>query len=432
MVEIVVNPSKDALSQVLARPVMGFSEIEDRVAKILESVHSGGDGAIKELTAQIDGVELESLSLDRSAIDSAEALLSRDLKDAIAIAKDNIEKFHSAQRHSEIRVETMPGVVCYQRAKAIERVGLYIPGGSAPLFSTVLMLAVPAKVAGCKEIVLATPMQKSGKVAPEVVYAASLCGVDTIYTIGGAMAIAAMAYGTETIKKVDKIFGPGNRYVTTAKQMVSLFDCAIDMPAGPSEVMVVADSSADAGFVASDMLSQAEHGGDSQAIVVVLSEQFAGEVAACVEQQLEKLSRRDITAEALENSKIIVAKNRSQILEIVNSYAPEHLIVSLEDAEEFADEVTSSGSIFIGNYTPESAGDYASGTNHTLPTSGWASSVSGVNLDSFTKKITYQKISKEGLRNIGSTIEIMAEAEGLTAHASAVTIRLNRLKDEDR
>lgn len=424
---VIKYPSQGELTSLLERPTAESAQIEERVRKILERVKSGGDGAIAELTEQIDGVKLTSTRVDQLAIDQAEELLSQELKSAILVAKDNIERFHTAQLHKDIVVETMPGVICYQKAKAIERVGLYIPGGSAPLFSTVLMLALPASVAGCKEIVLSTPMQSSGEIAPEVLYCAKICGISEVYAIGGAMAIGAMAYGTESIKRVDKIFGPGNRYVTIAKQMVSLFDTSIDMPAGPSEVMVVADDSAYAEFVAADLLSQAEHGGDSQSIVVTTSEALADSISLEVDRQLVGLLRREITERALENSRIIVVESRERVMEIVNSYAPEHLIVSLADAEEFALEVRSSGSIFIGNYTPESAGDYASGTNHTLPTSGWARSVSGVNIDSFTKKITYQKISEEGLRTIGNTIEVMAMGEGLSAHANAVTVRLNKI-----
>ncbi len=424
---IVKFPSPDELKSLLARPSFGSVEIEGRVQEILARVKAEGDSAIKELTAQIDGVEIDSLRVSQAIIDSASNKVSPSLKAAIITAKENIEKFHAAQRREDIEIETMPGVVCSQKTKPISRVGLYIPGGSAPLFSTVLMLAAPAKVAGCREIVLCTPMQKSGEISPEVLFAASICGVSEVYAIGGAMAVGAMAYGTQSIVKVDKIFGPGNRYVTIAKQMVSLFDCSIDMPAGPSEVMIVADTSADCDFVAADMLSQAEHGGDSQSIVLTTSEQLAKQVAGCVAEQLDNLDRRDITAAALDNCSIIVLPSQDDMLEVVNSYAPEHLIVSLEDSDVFAERVESAGSIFIGNYTPESAGDYASGTNHTLPTSGWAQSVSGVNLDSFTKRITYQKITPQGLRQIGSVVETMAMGEGLTAHAAAVTLRLNKI-----
>lgn len=396
---------------ILLRRTTERCDARERVSDILRQVKERGDSAIIELTKQIDNVDLTQLE-----VTSEEAVVSEPLKKAINVAKQNIEAFHKAQIHQEVRVETMRGVECWQRAVAIERVGLYIPSGSAPLFSTVLMLAIPAKIAGVKEIILCTPT-----IAPEILYTAALCGVTKIYRVGGAMAIGAMAYGTETIDKVDKIFGPGNSYVTTAKQLVSLYDVAIDMPAGPSEVMILADKSANASFVAADLLSQAEHGTDSQAIAVTDDIDLASEISREFDTQRQLIPR------PIGECKVIVVKNSDEMVAISNLYAPEHLIISMWDADKIAEKITAAGSIFIGNYTPESAGDYASGTNHTLPTSGWARSCSGVNIDSFTKKITYQRISPDGLKNIGQTIEEMAKAEGLEAHKNAVTIRLKTL-----
>lgn len=396
---------------ILLRRTTERCDVRERVSDILRQVKERGDSAIIELTKQIDNVDLTQLE-----VTSEEAVVSEPLKKAINVAKQNIEAFHKAQIHQEVRVETMRGVECWQRAVAIEKVGLYIPSGSAPLFSTVLMLAIPAKIAGVKEIILCTPTT-----APEILYTAALCGVTKIYRVGGAMAIGAMAYGTETIDKVDKIFGPGNSYVTTAKQLVSLYDVAIDMPAGPSEVMILADKSANASFVAADLLSQAEHGTDSQAIAVTDDIDLASEIWREFDTQRQLIPR------PIGECKVIVVKNSDEMVALSNRYAPEHLIISMWDADKIAEKITAAGSIFIGNYTPESAGDYASGTNHTLPTSGWARSCSGVNIDSFTKKITYQRISPDGLKNIGQTIEEMAKAEGLEAHKNAVTIRLKTL-----
>ncbi len=422
--ETILNPSPKRWAELAKRPLAQRSEIAPRVASIIEEVKQGGDAALRRITREIDGVELTSVELTASQIDSAETLLDESLKEAIALAASNISRFHAAQRPAEVDIETMEGVRCVQRAIPIERVGLYIPGGSAPLFSTVLMLALPAKIAACREVVLCTPPSREGGVAPAILYAAKLCGVDRIFKVGGAQAIAAMAYGTETIPMVDKIFGPGNQYVTEAKQQVAAQVCAVDMPAGPSEVLVLADRSANANYVAADLLSQAEHGADSQAILVCDSSAFAECVEACVAEQLAQLDRQDVAAKALSNSRTIVLDDRDSMIAWANLYAAEHLIISMEDAWAVAAKITAAGSIFIGNYTPESAGDYASGTNHTLPTYGWARSYSGVNLDSFMRKMTIQEISPAGLVSIGGAIERMATAEGLSAHKNAVTVRL--------
>ena len=396
--------------------------IESRVMSILSQVCSDGDRALVELAAEIDKVDLSS-GIEVTEAEIAEAVVSDELKDAVKAAYANIHDFHKAQTFSPVEVETAPGVKCVQKAVPIQRVGLYIPGGSAPLFSTVLMLAIPAKVAGCREVILCTPCGKDGMVAPAVLYAASVCGVDRIFKVGGAQAIAAMAYGTDTVPAVDKIFGPGNRYVTKAKEIVSR-KVAIDMPAGPSEVLVMADESAVPAFVASDLLSQAEHGPDSQVILVCSSEEIADKVQAEVDMQLDLLPRKDVALKALECSRIIIMKDVDEQVEFVNMYGPEHLIISMSQPWKVAGHITAAGSVFIGNYTPESAGDYASGTNHTLPTSGWARSMSGVNLDSFVRKITYQEITREGIQALGNTIVTMAQAEGLDAHANAASIRM--------
>ena len=419
-----INPEKSLWPQLTERVTTDDAVIEERVKAILERVRTDGDKALKELSAEIDKVDLSAgIEVTGEEIAAARAEVPEDLKQAVAQAYRNIYAFHAAQRFEPVEVETVPGVRCIQKAVPVQKVGLYIPGGSAPLFSTVLMLAVPAKVAGCAQVVLCTPCGKDGKVAPAVLYAASECGVDRIFKIGGAQAVAAMAYGTETVPAVDKIFGPGNRYVTKAKEIVSR-KVAIDMPAGPSEVLVMADSSAVPAFVASDLLSQAEHGPDSQVILVCDSEDLADRVHVEVEDQLEKLPRKDVAVRALENSRAIVLPSLEDQIEFVNMYAAEHLIISLAQPWDVAEKITAAGSVFIGNYTPESAGDYASGTNHTLPTSGWARSCSGVNLDSFVRKITYQEITEDGIRALGNTIVTMAEAEGLDAHANAAIIRM--------
>ena len=425
--KIYQNPPRGEWAELCRRAEQDNSQIAERVTAIVEQVAKQGDSAIKLLAEQIDGVQIENLEVSADEIAWAESQVADEVKQAVEVAVKNISAFHQAQMPNEVRVETQPGVVCVQRPVAINRVGLYIPGGTAPLFSTVLMLALPAKIAGCKDIVLCTPTNKQGRVASEVLYAASRCGVSRIFKVGGAQAVAAMAYGTESVPKVDKIFGPGNRYVTLAKQLVSGRNTSIDMPAGPSEVMVMADASAKADFVASDMLSQAEHGRDSQAMVVCNSVALAEEIAAEVERQAAQLDRADYVAESLAHSRCVVFDDEQMMIDFANEYAAEHLIISMCDAWGVASQITAAGSIFIGNYSPESAGDYASGTNHTLPTSGWAHSCSGVNIDSFMRKMTIQELSKEGIQSLAPTIVAMAEAEGLQAHANAVKLRINKL-----
>lgn len=422
--KIYQNPPREEWRELCRRAEQDNSQIAERVEAIVERVAREGDAALFALAEQIDGVSLDSLVVTDEEFAYAESRVSDEVKSAIEVAVKNISAFHRAQLPKELRVITQEGVECVQRPVAIRRVGLYIPGGTAPLFSTVLMLALPAEIAGCGEIILCTPTDKQGCVAAEVLYAARRCGVTNVYKAGGAQAIAAMAYGTESIPKVDKIFGPGNRYVTMAKQMVAARNTAIDMPAGPSEVMVLADASANPTFVAADMLSQAEHGRDSQAIVVCDSVALADSVAAEVERQRILLSRADYVAESLANSRAIVFDSRDDMVAFANEYAAEHLIVSMASAWDVVDKITAAGSIFIGNYSPESAGDYASGTNHTLPTSGWAHSCSGVNIDSFMRKITIQELSKSGIEALAPTIIAMAEAEGLEAHAAAVKVRI--------
>ena len=421
---IFVNPPRGEWADLCRRAEQDNSLIAERVQAIVDRVAREGDAALKALAKDIDGVELDSLKVSEGEFVEAAEKVSPEVKAAIEVARKNISAFHTAQLPREVRVETQPGVVCVQRPVAIRRVGLYIPGGTAPLFSTVLMLALPAKIAGCEEVVLCTPTNKEGKVAAEVLYAAQQCGVTSVYKVGGAQAVAAMAYGTESVPKVDKIFGPGNRYVTLAKQLVSGRNTSIDMPAGPSEVMVLADESADARFVAADLLSQAEHGRDSQAMVVCNSEALAEAVMEEVDRQAALLSRGEYIAESLKNSRAVVFESRQEMIDFANAYAAEHLIVSMQDAWSVVDKITAAGSVFVGNYSPESAGDYASGTNHTLPTSGWAHSCSGVNIDSFMRKMTIQELSKEGLQGLSSTIVAMADAEGLEAHAAAVKVRM--------
>lgn len=419
-----IDPDKSLWQELTARVMVDDAVIEGRVASILERVRKDGDKALIDLASEIDKVDLSAgIEVSQSEIAEAVALVSDELKASVEAAYANIHKFHSAQKFIPVDVNTSPGVRCVQKAVPIQKVGLYIPGGSAPLFSTVLMLAIPAKVAGCREVILCTPCGRDGKVASAVLYAASLCGVDRIFKVGGAQAVAAMAYGTQTVPAVDKIFGPGNRYVTKSKEMVSR-KVAIDMPAGPSEVLVMADESAVPSFVASDLLSQAEHGPDSQVILVCDNEDLAYKVQMAVDVQLEALPRKEVALKALSESRMIVIPSVDRQIEFVNMYGPEHLIISMSDPWSIAERITAAGSVFIGNYTPESAGDYASGTNHTLPTSGWARSMSGVNLDSFVRKITYQEITREGISALGSTIVTMAQAEGLDAHANAAIIRI--------
>lgn len=422
--KIYVNPPQTEWTALCRRAEQDNSLIEERVKTIVERVALEGDAAIKVLAQDIDGVVLQSLKVEEGEFEEAEAKVSDEVRAAIDVAIKNISAFHAAQMPREIRVETQPGVVCIQRPVAIERVGLYIPGGTAPLFSTVLMLALPARIAGCREVVLCTPTNKQGEVAAEVLYAAKQCGVTSVYKIGGAQAVAAMAYGTESVPKVGKIFGPGNRYVTIAKQLVSGRNTSIDMPAGPSEVMVMADESASAEFVAADFLSQAEHGKDSQAMVVCSGVAIAEAVKAEVERQAALLSREEYVSESLKHSRAVVFDEREQMIAFANEYAAEHLIVAMADAWSVVDKITAAGSIFVGNYSPESAGDYASGTNHTLPTSGWAHSCSGVNVDSFMRKMTIQELTQEGLQALAPTIVAMADAEGLEAHAEAVKVRM--------
>lgn len=425
--EIIKYPTSGEWNKLIKRPALDVSSLFGTVQKVLDEVRTQGDEAVKKYGEQFDKVKISDLLVSETEINEAETLVNAELKEAILIAKNNIEKFHEAQKFNGNRIETTTGVTCWQKAVAIEKVGLYIPGGSAPLFSTVLMLAIPAKIAGCKEIVLCSPPNKEGKLHPAILYAAKIAGVSIIIKAGGIQAIAAMAYGTESVPKVYKIFGPGNQYVTAAKQLVSLKEVAIDMPAGPSEVEVIADKNANPEFIAADFLSQAEHGPDSQAILVTTSEEIVELVVKAVQEQLDKLPRKEITEKALLHSRIIVLKDDAEVIRFTNQYAPEHLIIQTNNYDFIADQITNAGSVFMGAYTPESAGDYASGTNHTLPTNGYARSYSGVNLDSFIKKITFQEITKEGIRNLGNTIEVMAAGEQLDAHRNAVTIRLSSL-----
>ena len=427
--KIYLNPDEREWDALLERPRTENATVAARVAEILQAVEQEGDAALLRFARELDGVEIASLEVSAAEIDEAARTLDPALAEAIRTAAGNIEKFHAAQAFPGIEVETAPGVKCLQRSVPIEKVGLYIPGGSAPLFSTVLMLAIPARLAGCREIVLCTPPDRTGAVAPAILFAARLCGVTRIFKAGGAQAVGAMAYGTETVPRVHKIFGPGNRYVTTAKQQVGLPDVAIDMPAGPSEVLVMADRTARPAFVAADLLSQAEHGPDSQAILITDSCELAEATEKEVERQLQTLSRAELAARSVANSRIVVLDGIEKMIRMANGYAAEHLIVSMENPWEVARRITAAGSVFIGHYTPESAGDYASGTNHTLPTDGWATAYSGVNLDSFTRKITYQEITEQGLRELGPVIETMASAEGLDAHARAVGIRLGRSEE---
>ena len=408
----------------MKRAVNDTTELKESVAGIIEKVRTQGDEALREFCLKFDGVNLNKLKVSTSEIDEADDIVSHQLKRAISVAAKNIAKFHKAQRMEEITVETTPGVMCTQRAIPISSVGLYVPGGNSPLFSTVLMLAIPARIAGCRKIVLCTPPNKEGKVHPAILYAARVAGVTEIYKVGGAQAIAAMAYGTETVPKVHKIFGPGNRFVMEAKQQVSTQAAAIDMPAGPSEVMIIADELANPRFVASDFLSQAEHGPDSQSILLTTSNDFAQKLPKVIDELLNTLPRKEMMLKSLAHSRIIVLKDNDEIMEFANNYAPEHLIINHTEADILAQKVENAGSVFIGPYSPESAGDYASGTNHTLPTSGYAHAYSGVNLDSFCKKVTFQRLSKDGLQSIGQAIELMAENEDLMAHKLAVSVRL--------
>lgn len=423
MPKIYVNPPRSEWLALTARCTRQEEEIGERVAAILAEVRTGGDAALRRIVRRIEGYVPETFEVTRERRAEAAKAVSPQLKAALAQAKANIEAFHRAQLPAQVEVETMPGVRCVQRAVAIGRAGLYIPGGKAPLFSTVLMLALPARIAGCREVILCTPCGRDGRIAPEILYAADLCGVDRVFALGGAQAVAAMAYGTESIPRVDKIFGPGNRYVTKAKQLAGAADVAVDLPAGPSEVLVLADEDARPEFAAADLLSQAEHGDDSQAMLVCRSEEFARRAIASVGEQAARLSRRDAIGNSLANSRIVVFSDPDEQIAFADAYAPEHLIVAMRDAWDAAARITAAGSVFIGGYSPESAGDYASGTNHTLPTGGWARAYSGVNTESFMRKITYQELTRGGLEALAPTITAMAEAEGLDAHANAVRIR---------
>ena len=426
---LISNPDKSQWQEILKRPVMNTENLFDTVRSVIDRVKEEGDRAVLDYEEKFDKVVLASLAVSEEEQQEVENLVSEDLKAAIRLAKQNIETFHAAQRFEGKKVQTQPGVTCWQKAVAIEKVGLYIPGGTAPLFSTVLMLAVPARIAGCKEIVLCTPPGRDGKVHPAVLFAAKVAGVNRIFKAGGIQAIAAMAYGTESVPKVYKIFGPGNQYVTAAKQLVSLRDVAIDLPAGPSEVEVLADETANPIFVAADLLSQAEHGVDSQAILITTSVELQQAVKVEVERQLALLPRKEIAEKSLANSKLIVVDSMTEAIELTNAYAPEHLIIETEDYLSVAERIVNAGSVFLGSLTPESAGDYASGTNHTLPTNGYAKAYSGVSLDSFIRKITFQEIKPEGLNIIGPAIELMAANEQLDAHKNAVSVRLGQLEN---
>jgi len=423
-----INPPKNEWLELLQRPTQTIESIEQTVTAIFDDVKRNGNDGIKRYTSIFDGVDLDELFVSEEEIIEAAKLVSNDLKEAITVSKENIEKFHAAQKTEKVLIETTKGVECWQEKRPIQKVGLYIPGGTAPLFSSVLMLAIPAQIAGCKEIILATPPNKKGKINPAIIYAAQQCGVTKIIKVGGIQAIAGLTFGTETIPQVYKIFGPGNQYVTVAKQLATKYGVAIDMPAGPSELLVVADETADVSFVASDLLSQAEHGTDSQVILVATSMQILNEVAIEIEKQLENLSRKKIAKKAIDNSKLIFVETKEIALELINEYGPEHFIVCTKDNDFYVHGIENAGSVFIGNYTPESAGDYASGTNHTLPTNGYTKAYSGVNLDSFLKAISFQKISEKGIQNIGNAIEVLAAAEGLDAHKNAVTLRLKSLE----
>jgi histidinol dehydrogenase len=427
MIRKVVNPGVEQWPELVQRPVQQLATIEPVIQQIFDQVQAEGDAGLRALTQRLDGVALDSLWVSPEELAAAPAQVTPELQAAIRQAAQNIETFHRRQREAEVVVETSPGVSCWRKSVPLDRVGLYIPGGSAPLFSTLLMLGIPARVAGCQDIVVCTPPDKQGQVHPAILFAAQLLGINKIAKIGGAQAVAALAFGTETVPAVYKIFGPGNQYVTVAKQMVTKMGVAIDMPAGPSEVLVMADETANASFVAADLLSQAEHGPDSQVVVVTDSERLLEQVQAALDQQLDQLPRREIAAKALANSLGVVLPDVNQMLAFSNRYAPEHLILAVRDFEFVSQGVTNAGSVFLGNYSPESFGDYASGTNHTLPTNGYARAYSGVSLDSFVKKITFQKISARGLQELGQTVEIMAAAEGLEAHKRAVSIRLDQL-----
>lgn len=425
--QFIKNPLRSTWSEILKRPVKSMAELEKIVAPVLLKVKNEGDKALKEFSIQFDKADLKQFEVSISEIEKAKNVISDDLKSAIAVAYQNIKLFHSAQKSEIQKIETTKGVTCWRKSVGIQKVGIYIPGGTAPLFSTILMLAIPAQLAGCEEIILCSPPNANGEIHPAILYTANLCGVKKIFKIGGSQAIAAMAYGTETVPKVFKIFGPGNQYVTVAKQLVNKEGVAIDMPAGPSEVAIMADETANPVFVAADLLSQAEHGADSQVLLVSTNENVLKDVQTEVAKQLKELPREAFASAALENSKAILLNSESEMIDLINQYAAEHLIISTKNAEEIGDKIINAGSVFLGHFTPEAAGDYASGTNHTLPTNGYATAYSGVSIDSFYKKITYQNITKEGILNLGPTIEKMAEAEMLFAHKNAISVRLKEL-----
>ncbi len=425
--KIIENPNRSTWSDILERPSFAISTLDSIVKEVFEDVSKNGDEALKRYTKRFDNVELRTFDVTLEELKNAQNDVSNELKDAIKLAERNIEIFHRSQRTEKTVVTTSEGVQCWQESRAIEKVGIYIPGGSAPLFSTVLMLGIPAKLAGCKEIILCTPPNKNGDIHPAILFTANLIGIRKVFKLGGIQAIAAYTYGSESIPKVHKIFGPGNQFVTAAKQFSLAKGIAIDMPAGPSELLVLADNSANPSFVASDLLSQAEHGSDSQVICVSRSSDFLKEVSNEITSQMEFLPRKDLAKKAIENSKLIYLEQEKDILDLINEYAPEHLIIAVENEDHYLENIINAGSVFIGNYSPESAGDYASGTNHTLPTNGFAKAYNGVNLDAFVKKITFQKISKKGIKNIGRAIEVMADAEGLYAHKNAITLRLKSI-----
>jgi len=424
--QIIKYPDREDWQELLKRPSFDSLPLEETVKSILSEVKANGDEAVRKFTLQFDKAEINALRVSDTEIDEAGRSLSSELKDAIVTAKNNIEKFHAAQLKEIDFVETMRGVLCWRRSIPIEKIGLYIPGGSAPLFSTILMLAVPARLVGCKEIILCSPPNKEGKLNAAILFTAKLAGITKVFRIGGVQAIGAMSYGTRSVPKAYKIFGPGNQYVTCAKQLVQREGMAIDLPAGPSEVAVYADETANPSFVAADLLSQAEHGVDSQVVFITDYSLLIDSVIKEIDKQITELPRKNIALQALENSKCILVKNEMEAIDLLNEYAPEHLILSCSNADDLAQKITNAGSVFLGHYSPESVGDYASGTNHTLPTSGYAKSYSGVSVDSFVKKITFQKLSEEGLRNIANTVELMAEAEGLIGHKNAVTIRAKK------
>jgi histidinol dehydrogenase len=422
-------PNEAEIREIVKRPVFDINELNAKVSVILNDVKLSGDDALRRYGREFDKCDLADLSVSQDEFDTADASVSPQLKDAISLAVSTIEKFHDSQREKEQVIETASGVFCWRRSVPIERIGIYVPAGTAPLFSTVLMLAIPARVAGCRDIVLCSPPDNNGKIGDAILYAARVCGVTKAFKVGGGQAIAAMAFGTEAVPKVFKIFGPGNQYVTSAKQLVTQTGTAIDLPAGPSEVAILADDTCDPAFVAADLLSQAEHGVDSQCLLVTTNKRIPDEVFAAIERQLKVLARKDIAQAALENSSVVIEPDHSKAIALINEYAPEHLIIAVREADDVADQIVNAGSVFLGNYSTESAGDYASGTNHTLPTNGYARNYSGVSLDSFVKKITFQKLTEQGLRTLGPAIEIMAAAEGLDAHKNAVSIRLEAINE---